>query len=154
MTVLIQVQTNPLDMTALMRHASLSEQDFGAQVTFTGWVRQHDYVTPITHLHLEHYPQVTEAEIARIVDTCLHKWPVNEVVVVHRVGKIAVGEAIVFVLTQASHRSDAYAANEYLMDYLKTTAPFWKQECFVDGSTHWVAAKASDVARQHTWGEA
>ena len=97
---------------------------------------------------------MTEAEIARIVKTCLDKWPVSDVVVVHRVGKIAVGEPIVFVLTQAGHRGAAYAANEYLMDYLKTTAPFWKQECFADGSADWVAAKRSDVAKQHRWSEA
>ena len=154
MTVSIQVQTEPLDIASLLQQASLSEHDFGAQATFTGWVRQHDHATPITHLHLEHYPEVTEAEIARIVKTCLDKWPVSDVVVVHRVGKIAVGEPIVFVLTQAGHRGAAYAANEYLMDYLKTTAPFWKQECFADGSADWVAAKRSDVAKQHRWSEA
>lgn len=153
MAVLIQVQTDPLDIAALMRQASFAEHDFGAQVTFTGWVRQHDCAIPITHLELEHYPQVTENEIARIVETCQQKWPVNDVVVVHRVGKIPVGEAIVFVLTQAGHRGDAYAANEYLMDYLKTMVPFWKQECFGDGGTRWVAAKESDVVKQQTWGE-
>lgn len=154
MTVLIQVQAEPLDIASLLAQASLSAHDFGAQVTFTGWVRQHDYATPITHLHLEHYPQVTETEIARIVANSLQKWPISEVVVVHRVGKIAVGEPIVFVLTQAAHRGDAYAANEYLMDYLKTSAPFWKQECFADGSAAWVAAKASDVSKQLAWCEA
>lgn len=154
MAVFIQVQTTPLDTAALMRQASFSEQDFGAQVTFTGWVRQHDHATAITHLQLEHYPQVTENEIARIVATCQQNWPVTEVMLVHRVGKIPVGEAIVFVLTQAAHRSDAYAANEYLMDYLKTIAPFWKQECFADGSSKWVAAKTSDLAKQLAWSEA
>ena len=67
MTASIQVQTEPLDIAPLFQQASLSEHDFGAQATFTGWVRQHDHATPITHLHLEHYPEVTEAEIARLV---------------------------------------------------------------------------------------
>lgn len=134
-----------------MAQVRQSTDDFGAEVSFTGYVRQHDHDHPISHLLIEHYPQVTEAEIARIIEQALQQWQLTHVVVVHRVGKIAVGEPIVWVLTQARHRLAAYAANEFIMDYLKVSAPFWKKECFDGGAEQWVAAKQSDQDKYDTW---
>lgn len=151
MSIIIQIEPEVLNVNEYTDLAMLFNHDQGAQVTFTGFVRQHDYVEPITHLFIEHYSQVTENEIKNIVDKAQQKWLLSAIVVVHRVGKVAVGEPIVWVMTQSKHRLDAYAANEFIMDYLKTSAPFWKQELFENGESHWVAAKESDQNKIKKW---
>jgi molybdopterin synthase catalytic subunit len=101
---------------------------------------------------LEHFPEMAEAEIARHVDDALRRWPLLGVTVVHRYGRLTPGEEIVLVVTAASHRHEAFAAAEFLMDFLKTRAPFWKQVEYADGA-HWVDAKATDDALAARWDE-
>lgn len=148
----ISIQTGGFDLAteeaALRQHAG----DAGALVAFQGMVRAHDAAIPLAALFLEHYPGVTEAEIQRIADDAAQRWPLSAVRVIHRVGSLAPGEQIVLVLVASGHRKAAFAAAEYLMDYLKTEAPFWKREDFVDGSRRWVDAKASDDAAAARWG--
>lgn len=125
--------------------------DVGALVAFQGMVRSGDEAIPLAALYLEHYPGVTEAEIRRIAAQAAARWPISACRVIHRVGSLAGGEPIVLVLVAAGHRGAAFAAAEYLMDYLKTEAPFWKREDFVDGSRRWVEARASDDAACSRW---
>lgn len=126
-------------------------QNIGAVVSFTGLVRDRDTETPLAHLYLEHFPEVTEHEIARMVAQANQRWNITACTVIHRVGLLAADEQIVLVLVASAHRKDAFAAAEYLMDYLKTEAPFWKQERFIDGREHWVEAKSSDVQAAARW---
>lgn len=147
----VSVQTAPID-----RASSLSVDDAcGAQVRFIGTVRNDANASvALSHLVLEHFPGVTEAEIERIVAEARRRWALQGVRVVHRVGRIDVGEDIVLVETASAHRRDAYEANAYIMDFLKTEAPFWKQECFADGRSQWVEPKASDRAAARRWAAA
>lgn len=126
-------------------------QNIGAVVSFTGLVRDRDTATPLAHLYLEHFPEVTEQEIARIVAQANERWRITTCTVIHRVGLLAADEQIVLVLVASEHRQAAFAAAEYIMDYLKTEAPFWKQERFIDGREHWVEAKASDAQAAAQW---
>lgn len=151
MSIIIQIEPEVLNINEYTDLAMLFNHDQGAQVTFTGFVRQHDYAQPITHLYIEHYSQITENEIKNIVEKARQRWLLSAVVVAHRVGKVVVGEPIVWVMTQSKHRLDAYAANEFIMDYLKTSAPFWKQEHFENGGSHWVVAKTSDQNKIKKW---
>ena len=151
MNILIQIENEALNFNKYYTFVDSLNEDFGAQVIFTGFVRKNDYAEPITHLYIEHYPQVTEDEIRKIVEKAAEKWQLETAVVAHRVGNIAVGEAIVWVMTQSKHRLDAYAANEFIMDYLKISAPFWKKEHFQNGQENWVAAKQSDQEKSQIW---
>jgi len=129
------------------REAGLLPAHAGAIVTFTGCVRAEDGLSALT---LEHYPGMTEAEIARHVDEAERRWPLLGAVVIHRLGALSPGEPIVLVAVAAAHRREAFAACEFLMDYLKTRAPFWKQER-KGARTQWVDAKASDDAAAERW---
>src|SRR5262249_10864785 len=124
--------------------------DIGAVVTFTGICRGTEAGEPITALTLEHYPDMAEAEIARHVEAANSRWRLLGVTVIHRYGRIEPGENIVLVVTASAHRQDAFAAAEFLMDYLKTRAPFWKREERADGA-RWVDAKQSDDAAAGRW---
>ena len=119
-------------------------------MTFTGVCRADENGEPIAALTLEHYPGMAEAEIARHVEEASARWPLLGVTVIHRHGRIAPGEAIVLVVTASSHREAAFAAASFLMDYLKTRAPFWKQVETAAG-TAWVEAKAEDDAAMARW---
>lgn len=144
----VSVQTAPID-----RSPSLSvDEACGAQVRFIGTVRNDANASvALSHLVLEHFPGVTEAEIERIVAEARRRWALLAARVVHRVGRIDVGEDIVLVETASAHRRDAYEASAFIMDYLKAEAPLWKQECFVDGRSRWVEAKAGDQAAARRW---
>ena len=119
-------------------------------VAFTGICRGAEDGAPIAALTLEHYPGMAEAEIARHVEDAQSRWALLGVTVIHRYGRIAPGEPIVLVLTASSHRQDAFAAAEFLMDFLKTRAPFWKQ-VEAAGATNWVEAKQSDDSAAERW---
>ena len=123
----------------------------GAEVRFIGKVRNDARSAALECLVLEHFPGVTESEIERIIGLARQRWSLQKARVVHRVGRIHVGQDIVVVETASAHRSDAYEANVFIMDYLKTEAPFWKQECFADGQSHWVEARASDQKAAQRW---
>jgi len=146
----ISLQREPFDAaaeTALLRRG---RTDIGAVVTFTGICRGEENGAPIAGLTLEHYPAMAEAEIARQVEAAQQRWSLLGVRVIHRFGRIAPGEDIVLVVTASSHRQEAFAAAEFLMDYLKTRAPFWKQ-VEQSGATAWVEAKRSDESAAARW---
>jgi len=119
----------------------------GAMASFTGSVRAENGLTSLT---LEHYPGMTEREIARHVAEAGQRWPLQGVTIIHRIGALKPGERIVLVAVAAPHRREAFAACEFLMDYLKAKAPFWKQEATGAG-TRWVEAKAEDDAAAERW---
>jgi molybdopterin synthase catalytic subunit len=120
----------------------------GALASFTGIARDDDGVTAI---ELEHYPAMTEASLAALVDDAITRWSLLGAVLIHRVGLIPVGDPIVLVATASSHRAEALEACAFLIDRLKTDAPFWKKEHRADGSAVWVEAKASDDSRADKW---
>ncbi len=122
----------------------------GAVVTFAGLVRQQGEQGDLLALELEHYPGMTEASIAGIVEEAQQRWPLLAVRVIHRVGRLLPGDNIVFVGVAASHRAAAFAAAEFIMDYLKTRAPFWKKEITAAGE-YWVEQKHSDVSAGLRW---
>jgi molybdopterin synthase catalytic subunit len=146
----IRLQTEPFDATAEMAALTGGRTDIGAVVSFTGICRGSEADEPISALTLEHYPGMAEAEIARHIEEACRRWPLLGVTVVHRYGRIMPGEDIVLVITASSHRQSAFAAAEFLMDYLKTRAPFWKQVERA-GHTSWVAAQEADDAAAARW---
>ena len=136
---------------ALQRQMQNSGANSGAMVAFVGRVRGNDQQTPLKTLTLEHFPKVTENEILRIIKEASQRWSLEAVRVIHRIGPLTPGENIVLTLTYARHRSDAYDANRFIMDYLKTQAPFWKKETFINGESHWVEARESDLRALTKW---
>jgi molybdopterin synthase catalytic subunit len=155
MTATIRLQHEPFDATAEARSLTHGRTDIGAVVTFTGICRGDENGEPIAGLTLEHYPGMAEAEIGRHIEAAERRWSLRGVTVIHRYGRIASGEDIVLVVTASSHRHDAFAAAEFLMDYLKTRAPFWKWvERAASGSAGgWVDAKSSDDSAADRWGK-
>ena len=141
----IRIQTEVFDSAALL--VSLEAEGVGAISSFTGLVRSDDGVTAI---ELEHYPAMTEASLRAVAVEAQSRWNLSGAIIVHRVGKMAVGEPIVFVAAASAHRADALAACAFLIDRLKTDAPFWKKEYRGD-QANWVEAKASDDARAAEW---
>jgi molybdopterin synthase catalytic subunit len=153
MTATIRLQQEPFDAAAEARALTHGRTDIGAVVTFTGICRGDENGEPIAALTLEHYPGMAEAEIGRHIEAAERRWSLRGVTVIHRYGRIAPGEDIVLVVTASSHRHDAFAAAEFLMDYLKTRAPFWKRvERAASGSVSgWVDAKSTDDAAADRW---
>jgi molybdopterin synthase catalytic subunit len=150
MTTIIRLQRDAFDVAAEVKKLTAARTDIGAVVTFTGICRADENGEAIAALTLEHYPGMAEAEIARHVEEAQSRWPLLGITVIHRFGRIAPGEDIVMVATASSHRQAAFAAAEFLMDYLKTRAPFWKQ-VEKAGSMSWVAAKSSDDSAADRW---
>ena len=150
MTTTIRLQREAFDVAAEVERMTRGRTDVGAVVTFTGLCRADENGRPIAALTLEHYPGMAEAEIARHVEEASARWPLMGVTVVHRYGRIEPGEVIVLVATASSHREAAFAAASFLMDYLKTRAPFWKQVEAAGGTT-WVEAKTADDAAAERW---
>ena len=146
----IRVQTQDFDTAAEAEALTAGRADVGALVTFVGLCR--DEGGRLAALELEHYPGMAEEEIARVVAEAEARWPLMGVTVIHRSGRIAPGERIVFVATASAHRAAAFAAADFLMDYLKTRAPFWKKEHLVAGGcSGWVAAKEDDDRAAERW---
>ncbi len=141
----IRIQTEDFDIGEELD--VIAGDGSGALASFVGLVRGGDGLTALT---LEHYPGMTEAEIARCVAEAQTRWTLQAVTILHRVGRLTPGARIVFVAVAAAHRSEAFAACEFLMDYLKTRAPFWKQE-ERSGTVAWVDAKASDDEAASRW---
>lgn len=138
---------------SLAEEVALLEQDNsvdGAVVTFTGRVRNQNEGKAVTSLTLEHYPGMTEKSLAKIIAQAKKRWRIGRVKVIHRVGELLIGEQIVFVGVTSMHRQDAFAANEFIMDYLKVEAPFWKKETSNQGA-HWLEAKSSDEDKAARW---
>src|SRR6187200_2403302 len=150
MQTTIRLQREEFDAALEAAALTRGRTDVGALVTFTGICRGAESGEPIAALTLEHYPGMAEAEIGRHVEEAKARWPLMGVTVIHRYGRIAPGENIVLVVTASSHREAAFAAAEFLMDYLKTRAPFWKQVETASGKD-WVAAKSTDDAAADRW---
>jgi len=146
----IRLQREDFDAAAEVAALTRRHTNIGAVVTFTGICRGVEDGAPIAALVLEHYPSMAEAEIARHVAEAETRWHLQGVTVIHRHGRLTPGENIVLVITAASHRQEAFAAAEFLMDYLKTRAPFWKK-MERGGAITWVAAKEADDAAAARW---
>jgi molybdopterin synthase catalytic subunit len=146
----IRVQSDDFDIAAEQRGLCAERPDIGAVATFTGLCRDEDGT--LAALELEHYPGMAEEEMDRVLQDARNRWPLDGAVLIHRFGKILPGENIVLVVTASRHRTAAFAAAEFLMDYLKTRAPFWKKEHRKDGSTGgWVDAKDADDQALERW---
>jgi molybdopterin synthase catalytic subunit len=146
----IRIQTESFDTAAETAALTRGRADVGAVVAFTGLCR--DEGGRLAALELEHYPGMAEAELARIATDAETRWPLMGLTVIHRFGRIAPGEEIVLVLAASAHRRAAFEAAEFLMDYLKTKAPFWKREHLRDGSVGaWVEAKTVDDEATERW---
>src|SRR5215813_12268864 len=152
MPATIRLQSADFDVGAEAALLTRGRKDIGAVVTFTGICRGDEAGAPVAALTLEHYPGMAEAEISRHVAEAEARWPLLGVIVIHRYGRLLPGDNIVLVVTAASHRGDAFAAAEFLMDYLKTRAPFWKKVERPD-SASWVDAKSTDDAAADRWTE-
>jgi molybdopterin synthase catalytic subunit len=150
MTTTVRLQRENFDAAAEAARLTRSRTDIGAVVTFTGVCRADENGEAIAALTLEHYPGMAEAEIARHIEEAQARWALLGVTVIHRYGRITPGEPIVLVATASSHRQAAFAAAEFLMDYLKTRAPFWKQVEKPTGSA-WIDAKSADDAAAERW---
>ncbi|HEY6753893.1 MAG TPA: molybdenum cofactor biosynthesis protein MoaE [Pseudolabrys sp.] len=150
MKATVRLQREPFDAAAEAAKLTRGRSDIGAVVSFTGICRGVEDGEPIAALTLEHYPGMAEGEIERHVIEAGKRWPLLGVTVIHRHGRIAPGEDIVLVVTASSHREAAFAAAEFLMDYLKTHAPFWKQVEKAGGKT-WIDAKATDDTAAERW---
>jgi len=147
---MIRVQQEDFDTGAEITTLTKGRTDIGAVVSFSGLVRDHAGGGAIKGMELEHYPGMTERELARIETEAHARWPLQASLIIHRVGKLQPGENIVLVITASAHRSAAFEAAEFLMDYLKTRAPFWKRE-LSDSGEHWVDAKTSDDDAAGRW---
>ena len=148
----VRIQTEDFDLSKEVASLRASDGGVGAVVSFVGTVRDRDGdVAGITALELEHYPGMTEASIETMIDAAFERFDIRGARVVHRVGPLAIHDQIVLVVVSSAHRGQAFQACEFLMDYLKTQAPFWKKESNAEGS-QWVDARASDDAALSRWG--
>lgn len=149
--VKIAVQQDCFDQNAEYCWLS-AEKSVGATVIFVGKVREMNLGDTVSNLYLEHYPAMTEKVLSEIVAEAQVRWDLQKILIIHRVGQLATGDEIVLVGTSSAHRIDAYHANEFIMDYLKTKAPFWKKEQ-TDQGERWIEAKTSDENAAEKWGE-
>ncbi|MDA7946946.1 MAG: molybdopterin synthase catalytic subunit MoaE [Hyphomicrobiaceae bacterium] len=150
---MIRVQQEDFDISAEIAKLRSGRTDIGAIVTFTGTVRDTAKGEPISEMTLEHYPGMTESELERIEQDAHARWPLQDSVIIHRHGPMKPGDNIVLVVTASAHRQAAFEAAEFLMDYLKTNAPFWKKEVGPDGGA-WVDARDSDDDALKRWDNA
>lgn len=147
----VRIQHEPFDAAAEAEALVAGRTDIGGVVTFTGLVRGDVGGRPLETLTLEHYPGMTEAELARIEDEARGRFALSASLVIHRVGALKPGEGIVLVIAAAAHRQAAFEGAAFLMDYLKSRAPFWKKESFGDGEDAWVDARDSDEHALNRW---
>lgn len=147
----VSVQSAPFDIAAEIAGLTAGRTDIGAIVTFTGTVRGETKGVPIVSMELEHYPGMTERELERVEALATARWPLQGTRVVHRIGVLEPGENIVLVVTASAHRRAAFEAAAFLMDYLKTSAPFWKKETGADGTGVWVDARDADDDAAKRW---
>ncbi|MFN3686066.1 molybdenum cofactor biosynthesis protein MoaE [Salinarimonas sp.] len=147
----VRIQAQAFDLAAEIRAMAEGRRDIGGIVSFTGLCR--DEGGRLAALELEHYPGMAEREIGRVAEEAAARWPLMGLLAIHRYGLIRPGEDIVLVIAAAAHRRAAFEAADYLMDFLKTRAPFWKREHLADGTIGgWVEAKAQDDADAARWG--
>ncbi|MEP0354993.1 molybdopterin synthase catalytic subunit MoaE [Paraglaciecola sp.] len=147
----IQVQEDDFSLAAEYQALIDGNSRDGAVVTFCGLVRDMNFDNSVSSLFLEHYPGMTEKSLLSIIELARNKWPLGRIRVVHRVGRLQVSEQIVFVGVTSQHRQAAFQGAEFIMDFLKTQAPFWKKETTKEGQ-YWVDAKQSDNHKAKLWG--
>lgn len=146
----VRIQRQDFDLAAEVAELAAGRSDIGAVVTFSGICRAE--AGQLSALELEHYPGMAEAEIARIAREAMERWPLQGLTAIHRYGKVKPGDNIVLVVAAATHRHAAFEAAGFIMDFLKSQAPFWKKEHLVDGSVGgWVDAKEADEAATRRW---
>jgi molybdopterin synthase catalytic subunit len=146
----ILIQTADFDVSAELDALRSEQGDIGAIVSFVGTVREMNSGLALRQMELEHYPGMTEKSLENIVQQAVQRWEINDVVVIHRIGVLPVGAQIVLVAVASKHRGTAFLACEFIMDFLKTDAPFWKKEVGENGA-HWVDARDSDVSALKKW---
>ncbi|WP_432704505.1 molybdenum cofactor biosynthesis protein MoaE [Bosea vaviloviae] len=150
MTPVIRIQREDFDLAAEIAAISAGRRDIGAVVSFTGLCR--DEGATLAALELEHYPGMAEAEIARVAAQAAARWPLMGLLAIHRYGLVKPGDQIVLVIATSAHRRAAFEAADFMMDYLKTRAPFWKREHLADGTVGgWVEAKQEDDDAAARW---
>ena len=147
----VKVQSEDFDVASEVDALTSGRTDIGAIVTFTGRVRDDDKGRPIKSMTLEHYPGMTEEELSRIEADANARWPLQASLVIHRTGELYPGDNIVLVVTASAHRHAAFEAAGFLMDYLKTRAPFWKKETSPAGESSWVEARENDETAATRW---
>jgi molybdopterin synthase catalytic subunit len=146
----IRIQEADFDIAREIAALTQDRKDIGAVVSFSGICRDSEGSAAISALTLEHYPDMAEAEIGRHAESAMSRWPLTGLTVIHRVGRVTPGENIVLVLTASAHRQAAFEAAEFLMDYLKANAPFWKSEESAEGKS-WIEARDHDDAAAARW---
>jgi molybdopterin synthase catalytic subunit len=149
-TVRIRVQAEPFDTGSEIARLHEDAPGVGAVASFLGVVRNENDERSVGSMLLEHYPGMTERAIERIVRDARSRWPLSAVTVIHRVGALSPGDPIVLVAAASSHRGNAFRACEFIMDFLKTKAPFWKKES-TPGGERWVGTRGSDLAARERW---
>lgn len=146
----ISIQKSDFSLADEVNLLENNNNDDGAVVTFCGRVRNNNLGREVKGLTLEHYPGMTEKSLQKIIDSARTKWSLGRISVIHRIGKLLIGEQIVFVGVTSKHRGDAFAANEFIMDFLKIKAPFWKKELTAEGE-EWLEARSSDTNKAKEW---
>jgi len=149
--VSVRVQAEDFDVAAELRALTAGRTDIGACVTFTGLVRGDVGGQELLDMTLEHYPGMTETELQRIAEEATARWPLNASLIVHRIGKLEPGAQIVLVITASPHRQAAFEAAQFIMDFLKSDAPFWKKETLASGTADWVSCRDSDATAKSRW---
>ena len=150
MMATVRVQADDFDLNAEVAALRARNPKIGAVACFVGTVRDLNEGDSVAAMELEHYPGMTEKSLAEIVDQARERWPLGRVTIIHRIGEMWPGEEIVFVGVTSAHRGSAFAAGEFMMDYLKTRAPFWKREATPEGE-RWVDARDSDRQAAERW---
>lgn len=146
----VRIQTEDFDLSAEILNLRRGNTGIGAVASFVGLVRDLDHGTTVTEMTLEHYPGMTEKALAEIVEEAKRRWNIIDALVIHRIGPLKPTDQIVLVAVSSAHRGDAFAACEFIMDYLKTRAPFWKKEQ-TEAGAHWVDACESDETSAQRW---
>jgi molybdopterin synthase catalytic subunit len=149
---MIRVQAEDFDVGLEINTLRHAQQNIGAVVSFVGQVRDMNDGDAITQLTLEHYPGMTEKALASIADEAKSRWDIADILVIHRIGTLNINDQIVLVAVSSAHRGEAFKACEFVMDYLKTDAPFWKKEVLQSGESRWVEARHSDEDAKQRWG--
>jgi len=148
----ISIQTEDFSLADEVDYLEDNNVEDGAVVTFCGRVRNRNLGSNVKGLTLEHYPGMTEKSLQNIIATARTKWNIGRVCVIHRIGKLTIGEQIVFVGVTSKHRGDAFSANEFIMDFLKIEAPFWKKE-LTDEGEKWLDSRGSDTTKAQSWND-
>lgn len=146
----VRIQTEDFDLSTEVKQLRSGDARVGAVAAFVGTVREQNDDTKVSAMTLEHYPGMTEKSLEEIIQKAKARWDVFDILIIHRVGPLHIEDQIVLVAVTSAHRGEAFAACEYVMDYLKTLAPFWKKEDTADGS-RWVDARLSDDEALKKW---